>query len=139
GSLQQLEQIVHDLERGDIGLDQALSHYERGVALLRHCYGLLRRAEHQIALLTGLDEEGNPVTAPFDATATIERLACGSGSAADEATCDGPPAAARRRPPGSDGDPTPPAGRHRGQRKPAVGLLDSNSPGVANPKPPLLF
>ena len=40
--------------------------------LLTLCYGLLERAERSVAVLTGLDAQGNPVTAPFDATATIE-------------------------------------------------------------------
>ena len=41
--------------------------------LLTQCYGLLERADRAVALLAGVDEQGKPVTAPFDATATIER------------------------------------------------------------------
>jgi exodeoxyribonuclease VII small subunit len=69
-ALQQLEQIVHALEEGQIGLDEALQGYEKGVKLLRRCYGLLEGAERRIEMLTGLDASGNPITAPFDDQAT---------------------------------------------------------------------
>jgi exodeoxyribonuclease VII small subunit len=60
-----LEQIVLDLEDGQIGLEQALDRYEKGIGLLKHCYGLLERAEQRIQLLVGLTEAGQPVTQPF--------------------------------------------------------------------------
>ncbi len=72
-ALAQIEKIVADLERGEPALSAALGKYENGVKLLRQCYELLEEAEHSVALLTGTDEEGNPVTAPFDATATLAR------------------------------------------------------------------
>lgn len=71
-ALSQLEQIVASLERGEPDLTAALAKYENGVQLLTRCYGLLERAERSVALLTGVDAQGNPATAPFDATATIE-------------------------------------------------------------------
>ena len=64
-SLASLEQIVHDLEEGKLGLNEALGRYEEGVRLLRRCYGLLERAERRIELLSGIDAEGNPITQPF--------------------------------------------------------------------------
>jgi len=70
-ALVQLEQIVHRLEDGEVGLAEALSHYEQGVKLLKQCYGLLQRAERRIELLSGVDAEGNPVTAPFDDEASL--------------------------------------------------------------------
>jgi exodeoxyribonuclease VII small subunit len=69
-ALRQLEQIVDDLERGEPGLTEALSKYEQGVRLLSRCQAELDRAARSVALLTGVDESGNPVTAAFDATAT---------------------------------------------------------------------
>ena len=65
-ALGQLEAIVHDLEEGQVGLEESLARYESGVKLLRHCYGLLSRAERRIELLSQVDEDGNPVTEPFD-------------------------------------------------------------------------
>ena len=49
----------------------ALAKYEKGVKLLTRCHSLLDQAEHSVALLTGVDNQGNPLTAPFDASATV--------------------------------------------------------------------
>jgi exodeoxyribonuclease VII small subunit len=64
-ALEQLEQIVHQLEEGDIGLAEALDNYETGIGLLKQCYGLLQRAERRIELLSGVNAAGNPITEPF--------------------------------------------------------------------------
>jgi exodeoxyribonuclease VII small subunit len=72
GALAQLQQIVHELEEGDLGLETSLSRFEQGIGLLRNCYRILEQAEHKIEILTGQDAAGNPITAPFDATATFD-------------------------------------------------------------------
>lgn len=64
-ALEHLEEIVHQLEEGEIGLAEALGHYEKGIGLLKQCYGLLERAERRIELLSGVDAAGNPITEPF--------------------------------------------------------------------------
>ena len=81
-AVRQLEEIVESLERGEPELAAALAKYETGVRLLSRCYALLERAERSVALLTGVDAEGNPATAPFDATATmnVEKDAPGRGT-----------------------------------------------------------
>ena len=71
-TLKRLEEIVHLLEEGDVGLGESLERYEEGVKLLRQSYDLLQRAERRIEMLSGLDAEGNPVTQPFDDTATFD-------------------------------------------------------------------
>lgn len=68
-ALQGLERTVRELEAGDLDLDDALAAYGRGVRLLAHCQGLLDAAERQIALLTGVGDDGSAQTAPFDAKA----------------------------------------------------------------------
>jgi exodeoxyribonuclease VII small subunit len=84
-AVSRLEQIVESLERGEPDLAAALTKYETGVRLLTQCYGLLERADRAVALLAGVDEQGKPLTAPFDATATIEREALpGSSQAAKQ-------------------------------------------------------
>jgi exodeoxyribonuclease VII small subunit len=70
-AVNQLEQIVESLERGEPELATALSKYETGVRLLSRCYALLEQAERSVALLTGVDAEGNPITSSFDAAATL--------------------------------------------------------------------
>jgi exodeoxyribonuclease VII small subunit len=72
GALTQLQQIVHQLEEGDLGLESSLARFEEGIGLLRSCYQILERAEQKIEILTGQDAAGNPLTEPFDATATFE-------------------------------------------------------------------
>ena len=67
-----LEQIVHDLEDGRIGLADSLSRYEEGVKLLKRCYTLLEQAERRIELVTGIDAAGNAITQPFDDSATLD-------------------------------------------------------------------
>jgi exodeoxyribonuclease VII small subunit len=71
-SLAELDQIVRDLEDGKLGLEDALTRYESGVGLLKHCYTLLRNAEQRILLLTGVDTDGQPLTKPFEHAATAE-------------------------------------------------------------------
>jgi exodeoxyribonuclease VII small subunit len=71
-SLKRLEEIVHQLEEGDVGLNESLERYEEGVRLLRQAYDLLQRAERRIELLSGVDAQGNPITQPFDDTATLD-------------------------------------------------------------------
>lgn len=86
-----LEQTVADLETGELGLDRSLAKYQEGVQLLAHCYGLLENAERVVALLRGIDTDGNPVTVPFDITASVERQPPGGSRAAataQPAPCD---------------------------------------------------
>ena len=80
-ALEQLEQIVDELEQGEGDLTKALAKYEQGVRLLAHCHGVLNGAERSVALLMGVEASGRPVTAPFDATATVGRESPAQGSA----------------------------------------------------------
>lgn len=70
-ALAQLEAIANELEDGTLGLADALARYEEAVRLLEHCHGLLKGAERRIELLSGVDAEGNPVTRPFAAEASL--------------------------------------------------------------------
>lgn len=65
-ALAELEQVVTDLESGELGLDESLQKYEQGVARLEQCQERLAAAEQKIELLSGVDAEGNPVTRPLD-------------------------------------------------------------------------
>jgi len=49
---QQLDAVLTRLERGDLALEEALSAYEQGVALVRQCNDLLDRAELRITELS---------------------------------------------------------------------------------------
>ena len=65
-ALAELEEIVHALEDGEIGLSESLARYERGVKLLRRCYHTLDGAQRRIEMLTAVDSEGRPVLAQVD-------------------------------------------------------------------------
>ncbi|HEV3263112.1 MAG TPA: exodeoxyribonuclease VII small subunit [Gemmataceae bacterium] len=71
-ALAELERIVRELEDGNTGLEESLARYELGVGLLKRCYGQLCQAEQRILLLTGVDEDGRPITHPFEHAATAE-------------------------------------------------------------------
>lgn len=72
-ALAELEKIVHDLEDGGTGLEQALERYEQGVGLLRGCYEQLRKVEQRIVELTGKDDAGNPVLKPFEHASSMKQ------------------------------------------------------------------
>ncbi|MBD8051685.1 exodeoxyribonuclease VII small subunit [Limnohabitans radicicola] len=52
-ALQELEQLVAQLESGQMPLDQLLSGYQRGAALLGFCRDKLQAVEDQIKVLEG--------------------------------------------------------------------------------------
>ena len=70
-ALARLEEVVHLLEDGQLGLGESLSRYEEGVKLLRRAYDLLEKAERRIELLSGVDAEGNPITRPVADVSTV--------------------------------------------------------------------
>lgn len=47
----ELEEIVRQMETGELGLEQALEQYQRGVALVRQCRHALDDAEQRIQRL----------------------------------------------------------------------------------------
>ena len=70
-ALAELDQIVRDLEDGQVSLEDSIARYEHGVGLLKHCYGTLQKAERRIVELTGQDADGNPTTRPFEHSAAM--------------------------------------------------------------------
>ncbi len=71
-ALQQLEQIVQKLEKGELPLEDSLRHYEDGIRLSRLCHAKLEEAEGRIEVLLKdargepvLDAAGHPKTRPL--------------------------------------------------------------------------
>ena len=62
-ALAELEQIVRRLEDGKSRLDEAISSYERGAALKRHCEAKLREAQAKIEKIS-LGPDGAATTSP---------------------------------------------------------------------------
>jgi exodeoxyribonuclease VII small subunit len=64
-SLEALERIVRELERGDLPLEKSLELFEQGIRLSRECQERLSQAERRIEVLMR-DNQGKLVSAPFD-------------------------------------------------------------------------
>jgi exodeoxyribonuclease VII small subunit len=79
-SLEALEKIVHELERGDLPLEKSLELFEQGIRLSRQCQERLSQAERRIEVLLR-DNQGRPVVSAFEDAKVISEE---SGAAKDE-------------------------------------------------------
>ncbi|MEE3361377.1 MAG: exodeoxyribonuclease VII small subunit [Pseudomonadota bacterium] len=65
-AMRELEQVVGQLERGDVPLEDSIKLYERGAALKKRCEEKLKEAEEKVAAIT-LDTSGQPTgTTPVE-------------------------------------------------------------------------
>ncbi|MGR9105666.1 MAG: exodeoxyribonuclease VII small subunit [Gammaproteobacteria bacterium] len=62
-SLKELEELVEQLEKGDIPLEESLKSFERGIQLTRACQKALKEAEQKVEIL--LEENGEDKLKPF--------------------------------------------------------------------------
>jgi len=63
-AINKLEQIVKDMEIGDLPLEQTLKKFEEGVKLSKFCSCKLDETEKKITVLLG-DTQGNVTEKPF--------------------------------------------------------------------------
>ncbi|MBO2535039.1 MULTISPECIES: exodeoxyribonuclease VII small subunit [Rummeliibacillus] len=63
-SINDLEEIVQQLEQGDVPLEDAIELYKKGMKLSQFCHEQLTKAEEQ--LVSVMDENGNEQ--PFEPT-----------------------------------------------------------------------
>ena len=56
-ALAELEAVVERLERGDLPLEEALSVFERGVELTRHCQSALKAAQQRVEILVKREDQ----------------------------------------------------------------------------------
>jgi exodeoxyribonuclease VII small subunit len=63
-SLEELERIVKELEKGDLPLEQSLTLFEKGMAISAACKQQLELAETRVEMLTRRGSQIVPV--PFD-------------------------------------------------------------------------
>ncbi len=64
-ALTRLEEIVQELEKGDIPLDQSLKLFEEGIRLSRICNKRLEDAERKVEILIK-DKDGAIKAEPFE-------------------------------------------------------------------------
>ena len=50
-AMKALEQVVNQLERGEVALEESIALYERGAALKAHCSEKLKAAEEKVELI----------------------------------------------------------------------------------------
>ena len=62
-ALSQLEEVVKELESGQLSLDESLSQFEKGIALSRLCNKKLVETQQKVEKLVAKDQ--NLVTEPF--------------------------------------------------------------------------
>ncbi|MHA1528632.1 MAG: exodeoxyribonuclease VII small subunit [Alphaproteobacteria bacterium] len=66
-ALAALEQVVSQLEGGQVPLEQSIALYERGDALKKHCEAKLGEAELKVEKIVAGGDGDAPGTAPFNA------------------------------------------------------------------------
>ena len=64
-ALARLEEIVTELESGELGLEQSLKLFEEGVKLARVCNARLEEAERKVEVLLK-DKNGKMTAKPFE-------------------------------------------------------------------------
>ncbi len=60
-ALSELENLVEQLESGELSLDQSLQQFKRGVELTRHCQGILKQAQQVVEQLIETNDESSAV------------------------------------------------------------------------------
>lgn len=56
-SLSEINSLIEQMEQGELSLEKSLSHFERGITLIKHAQKILQEAEQKVQLL--LKENGN--------------------------------------------------------------------------------
>jgi len=63
-SLQNLEKVVSNMESGELGLEESLAQFEKGIKLARNCQDTLTNAEFRVEQL--IEQNGLQQTIPFE-------------------------------------------------------------------------
>ena len=63
-TMENLEKIVQELEKGDLNLDDSITKFEEGMKLSKAASNYLEEAEKKITMLVS-DSEGNVSEQPF--------------------------------------------------------------------------
>ena len=64
-SVKRLEEIVHDLEKGDLPLEESLKVFEEGMDLVKSCSEKLEEVEQKVTMLVK-EGDGRYLQQPFD-------------------------------------------------------------------------
>ncbi len=69
-ALDQLEELVEEMETGDLTLEESLKAFEQGIKLTRDCQSALTQAEQKVQML--IEENGKLKTVELDDEDAIE-------------------------------------------------------------------
>jgi len=58
-AIKELTSIVGKIEQGQIPLQDSLEQYEKGMALIKHCRGILQKAEKRIEKISKEEKSGD--------------------------------------------------------------------------------
>ncbi|TAL59512.1 MAG: exodeoxyribonuclease VII small subunit [Legionella sp.] len=61
-SISELEEIVRQLEKGELTLEDSLKQFEKGISLARGCQDVLKEAEQKIEMLTATQTDSSSKT-----------------------------------------------------------------------------
>lgn len=50
-SLTEVSDLIDKMEHGELSLEQSLTHFERGITLIKHCQKTLQAAEQKVQIL----------------------------------------------------------------------------------------
>ncbi|MHB8718105.1 MAG: exodeoxyribonuclease VII small subunit [Candidatus Dormibacteria bacterium] len=97
-ALAELDAIISQLEGGDVALEAAISAYERGMALSRHCAELLDATEQKVTQLVvgSRGETESPITVGEEAAPSPPADPAPRAGRAEQALFGDPPPAASR-------------------------------------------
>jgi len=63
-AMSQLEELVEDMEQGELPLEDALKHFEKGISLATDCQQALSKAEQKVTQL--IEKNGELLEKPFE-------------------------------------------------------------------------
>ncbi len=70
-ALERLDEIVEQMESGEIGIEDSIARYEEAMKLAAHCRQILDEAEQRIQKIQ-LDAAGRPQAEPFEPPDQLE-------------------------------------------------------------------
>ena len=63
-ALSELENVVEQMEKGDLSLEESLLKFEQGIKLTRSCQQALQEAEQKVQIL--MEKNNQPQIEPFE-------------------------------------------------------------------------
>ena len=63
--VKKLEEIVEQMQTGELSLDKSFELFEQGIKLSKECNKQLSEVENKVKILVGVDKNNNPKTEDF--------------------------------------------------------------------------